>query len=133
MISRRLFSVACAICAAAGFVASPVTAQAQGGGPVRNTLSTIDYPGDGKVSILQTLDAPAGMVIPKHTHPGIESSVVMEGEVELEVAGQPTKVLKAGEGFQIPPGVVHGGKTLSRTRLAITYVVEKDKPLASPA
>lgn len=134
MASRRGF-LACAICSAAGLVATGVEApaQAQAGGVTRKTLSTIDYPGDGKVSILMTLEAPAGAVIPRHTHPGIESSVVMEGELELEVQGQPTKRYAAGEGFQVPPGVPHGGRTITPARLAITYVVEKDKPLASPA
>ena len=99
----------------------------------RKVLSTIDYPGDGKVSILMTLEAPEGTVIPRHTHPGIESSVVTEGELELEVQGQPLRRLSAGEGFQMPAGVPHGGRTLTKARLAITYVVEKDKPLASPA
>ena len=143
MAMRRGF-LACAICSAAGLVATavagPALAQgaapapaAPGGGPTRRTLSTIDYPGDGKISILMTLDAPADTVIPRHTHPGIESSVVMEGELELEVQGQPTKRFAAGEGFQVPPGLPHGGRTHSRVRLAITYVVEKDKPLSSPA
>ncbi|RAI55953.1 cupin domain-containing protein [Roseicella frigidaeris] len=139
MAMRRGF-LACALCSAAGLVATAVAgpALAQGqpptpGGTTRKTLSTIDYPGDGKISILMTLDAPADTVIPRHTHPGIESSVVMEGELELEVQGQPTKRFAAGEGFQVPPGLPHGGRTVSRVRLAITYVVEKDKPLASPA
>ena len=110
-----------------------VGAPAQAQGIERKTLSTIDYPGDGKVSILQTLLAPAGTVIAKHTHPGIESSVLTEGELELDVVGVGTKVYVAGEGFQVPAGVVHGGKVLKTARLAITYVVEKDKPLATPA
>ena len=134
MASRRGF-LACAICSAVGLVASGVEApaQAQAGGVVRKMLSTIDYPGDGKVSILMTLEAPEGTVIARHTHPGIESSVVTEGELELEVQGQPAKRFVAGEGFQVPPGTPHGGKVLKNARLAITYVVEKDKPLASPA
>ena len=139
MVSRRGF-LACAICSAIGLVATGVDAPAlaQGGAPaaggvVRKMLSTIDYPGDGKVSILMTLEAPEGTVIARHTHPGIESSVVTEGELELEVQGQPAKRFVAGEGFQVPPGVPHGGKVITRARLAITYVVEKDKPLASPA
>ncbi|MEN0075657.1 MAG: cupin domain-containing protein [Paracraurococcus sp.] len=143
MAMRRGF-LACAICSAAGLVATAVAgpaALAQGqpagpapaGGPTRKTLSTIDYPGDGKISILMTLDAPAGTVIPRHTHPGIESSVVMSGELELEMQGQPTRRYAAGEGFQVPPGLPHGGRTLSAVRLGITYVVEKDKPLSSPA
>jgi quercetin dioxygenase-like cupin family protein len=142
MATRRGF-LGCAICGVLGLVATGVEApaQAQGqsqgqapaGGITRKTLSTIDYPGDGKVSILMTLEAEAGTVIPRHTHPGIESSVVTEGELELEVQGQPTKRFTAGEGFQVPPYTPHGGRTLTRARLAITYVVEKDKPLASPA
>jgi len=44
------------------------------------------------------------------------------------------RTLKAGDGFQVPPetphaGVKNGGK---KTRLAITYVVEKGKPLVTP-
>ena len=136
MASRRNF-LGCAICAAVGLVATgvaaPASAQGAPGGLVRKTLSTIDYPGDGKVSILMTLEAPEGMVIARHTHPGIESSVVTEGELMLEVQGQEPKRYAAGEGFQVPPGVPHGGKVLKNAKLAITYVVEKDKPLASPA
>jgi quercetin dioxygenase-like cupin family protein len=133
MASRRGF-LACAICSAIVLVATGIEpAQAQAGGVVRKVLSTIDYPGDGKVSILMTLEAPADTVIARHTHPGIESSVVTEGELELEIQGQPLRRLSAGEGFQVPAGLPHGGRVLSRARLAITYVVEKDKPLASPA
>jgi quercetin dioxygenase-like cupin family protein len=132
MATRRGF-IGCLICATSGLVATAVGAPAQAQGIERKTLSTIDYPGDGKVSILQTLLAPAGTVIAKHTHPGIESSVLTEGELELDVVGVGTKVYVAGEGFQVPAGVVHGGKVLKTARLAITYVVEKDKPLATPA
>ena len=72
--------------------------------------------------------------VARHTHPGVESAFLMEGEVELEEQGKPTRRLKAGEGFQIPPATPHGGRSgPQRARLAITYVVEKDKPLASPA
>jgi quercetin dioxygenase-like cupin family protein len=132
MATRRGF-IGCLICATSGLVATAVGAPAQAQAIERKTLSTIDYPGDGKVSILQTLLAPAGTVIAKHTHPGIESSVLTEGELELDVVGVGTKVYVAGEGFQVPAGVVHGGKVLKTARLAITYVVEKDKPLATPA
>jgi quercetin dioxygenase-like cupin family protein len=132
MATRRRY-LGCLICAATGSVATAVGSPAQAQGVERKTLSTIDYPGDGKVSILQTLLAPAGTVIGKHTHPGIESSVVMDGELELDVVGIGTKVYVTGEGFQVPAGVAHGGKVLKLARLAITYVVEKDKPLATPA
>jgi len=43
--------------------------------------------------------------------------------------------MKAGDAFQIPPETPHaGGKPPSaKTRLMINYIVEKGKPLASPA
>jgi quercetin dioxygenase-like cupin family protein len=43
--------------------------------------------------------------------------------------------MKPGDAFQIPPETPHaGGKPgTARTRILITYVVQKDKPLASPA
>jgi len=81
------------------------------------------------------LEIDAGVTIPRHTHPGIESSYVLEGSIELPVQGQPTRIFKAGDGFQIPPETPHGGGKPSdnKYRVAITYVVEKGKPLMSPA
>ena len=131
MRSRRGF-MGCALCAAVGLVATRV--EAQTGGVSRKMLGTIDYPGDGKVSILMTVEIAPSAVIARHTHPGVESSVVMEGEVMLEVEGQPARTYKVGEGFQVPPGVPHGGKNGPATsKIAATFIVEKDKPLASPA
>jgi len=131
MRSRRGF-IGCALCAAAGLVATQVAAQT--GGLTRKMLGSIDYPGDGKVSILMTVEIAPDAVIARHTHPGVESSVIMEGEVMLEVEGQPARTYKAGEGFQVPPGVPHGGRNGPATsRIAATFIVEKDKPLASPA
>jgi quercetin dioxygenase-like cupin family protein len=88
----------------------------------------------GYVTINQEVEIDAGVTIARHTHPGIESSYVLEGGFELPVQGQPTRMLKAGDGFQIPPETPHaGGKPGDKkSRLATTYVVEKGKPLASP-
>jgi quercetin dioxygenase-like cupin family protein len=46
-----------------------------------------------------------------------------------------TRTLKPGDAFQVPPEMPHaGGKNGDKkTKIAITYVVEKGKPLASPA
>jgi quercetin dioxygenase-like cupin family protein len=59
---------------------------------------------------------------------------VLEGGFELPIQGQDTRMLKPGDAFQIPPNTPHaGGKAAAtKTRLIITYVVEKGKPLASP-
>jgi quercetin dioxygenase-like cupin family protein len=59
---------------------------------------------------------------------------VVEGEAELSVKGEPTRTIKAGDGFQVPPETPHSARNGSKlTRLMVTYVVDKDKPLASPA
>jgi len=89
----------------------------------------------GYVTINMEVEIDPGVTVARHTHPGIESSYVLEGGFELPVQGQPTRMLKAGDGFQIPPETPHaGGKPGDKkSRIAITYVVEKGKPLASPA
>lgn len=71
----------------------------------------------------------------KHTHPGEELGYVLEGTLQLEVAGQPPRTLNAGEVFFIPAGVVHDGKNVGSgpAKVLATYVVEKGKPVASPA
>jgi quercetin dioxygenase-like cupin family protein len=43
-------------------------------------------------------------------------------------------MVKAGDGFQVAPETPHGARNGDKpTKLIVTYVVEKDKPLASPA
>jgi quercetin dioxygenase-like cupin family protein len=70
----------------------------------------------------------------KHTHPGEELGYVMEGTLQLDVAGQPPRTVKAGETFFIPAGVVHDGKNIGSgpAKVLATYIVEKGKPVATP-
>ena len=141
MLTRRGFAgfASCAICAVTGFIATEASAQgappAAAPGVKRKLLSQTDGPMPGYVTINMEAEIDAGVTVARHTHPGIESSYVLEGGFELPVQGQPTRMLKAGDGFQIPPETPHaGGKPGdAKTKLAITYVVEKGKPLASPA
>ena len=140
MLTRRGFTgfASCAICAVTGFIASE--ASAQGAPPAvpgvkRTILSQMDGPMPGYVTINMEVEIDPGVTVARHTHPGIESSYVLEGGFELPIQGQPTRMLKAGDGFQIPPETPHaGGKPGDqKSRIAITYVVEKGKPLVSPA
>jgi quercetin dioxygenase-like cupin family protein len=136
MLSRRRLG-ACAICAAiglAGFKAEAQTQGAQSGGITRTVLSKTEFPDTKYATILVSVEIAAGATVARHTHPGVESAFVLEGEGELFVKGQPDKKLKTAESFQIPPEVPHGVRNVEKPlRLAITYVVEKDKPLVSPA
>ena len=143
MLTRRGFTgfAPCAICGIAELVATEVSAQAQGAPPAatpgvnRKILSQTDGPMSGYVTILAEATIEAGASVARHTHPGIESAYVLEGNIEVPIQGQPTRMVKAGEGFQIPPDTPHGGgKPIeAKARLLVTYVVEKGKPLASPA
>src|SRR5437762_857033 len=141
MLTRRGFTgfASCALCAITGFVATEASAQnapsPSGGGVTRKILSKSDGPAAGYETLLVEAEIEAGVSVGRHTHPGIESAYVLEGGFELPIAGQPTRTLKAGDGFQIPPDTPHGGGApgAAKSRVLITYVVEKGKPLASPA
>ena len=70
------------------------------------------------------------MNIGKHTHPGVESGYLIEGDFTLLVAGQPDRPLKTGGSYQIPAGAPHDARSGAQgTKVIDTYVVEKGKPL----
>jgi quercetin dioxygenase-like cupin family protein len=141
MLTRRGFALfaSCAICGITEFVAAQASAQgappAATPGVTRKILSQMDGPAPGYVTMLVEATIEAGVPVGRHTHPGIESAYVLEGGFELPIQGQPTRTIKAGDAFQIPPETPHaGGKPPgAKSRILITYVVEKGKPLASPA
>ena len=140
MLTRRGVAgvASCAICGLTGFMATDASAQGAqpvtSGGVTRKLLSQIDGPVPGYTTMSMDVTIEAGTKVPRHTHPGIESSYVVEGAFELPVEGQPLRMVKAGDAFQIPPETPHaGGKPFdTKSRLLITYIVEKDKPLVKP-
>jgi quercetin dioxygenase-like cupin family protein len=71
----------------------------------------------------------------RHTHPGTLIGYLAQGELTIEVEGQPTKTYKAGEAALIPAGVVHEGINAGSvpTKVIATFIVQKGKPLSSPA
>ena len=71
----------------------------------------------------------------RHFHPGEEIIYVLEGPLEYQIDGQPTRVYDACEALTVPAGVIHAVRTVGTvpyTALA-TDVVEKGKPLLSVA
>ena len=116
-------------------LASAALAQAPAPALTRTVVARGDVSVPGREAVAARVDIAPGGVSGWHTHPGDEISVVSEGEVVLMVAGQAPRKVVAGEGFVIPAGVVHNARNegTSPTRLVGVYVVEKGKPLASPA
>jgi quercetin dioxygenase-like cupin family protein len=141
MLTRRGFAgvASCALCGLAEFVATDVSAQSTPppapAGFARRILSQMDGPMPGYVTIVAEVTIDPGILVARHTHPGIESAYIVSGAIELPIEGQPTRMMKAGDGFQIPVATPHAGAKNGDTKTVIvsTYVVEKDKPLASPA
>jgi quercetin dioxygenase-like cupin family protein len=141
MLTRRGFAgfASCAICGLTGFISTEASAQgtptATTPGVTRKILSQMDGPMPGYVTISVEAEIEPGVTVARHTHPGIETGYVLEGGFDLPIQGQPTRTLKPGDGFQVPPETPHAGSPNGdkKSRVAITYVVEKGKPLASPA
>lgn len=131
MLTRRGFT-ACAICALAGFTATDAGAQTSG--LKRTLISRVDGPTQGYETIEAKIEIPAASDIARHTHFGIETSYVIDGSVMLDVQGVGPKTYAAGQGFQVPAGAPHGGKSGDAPCVLVgVYVVEKGKPLATPA
>ncbi len=101
----------------------------------RQLVVKADVSVPGREAVVARVEVAPGGVAGWHTHPGDEISYVMEGEATLLMAGQAPRQVKAGEGFVIPAGVVHNAKNDGAVpiKLVGVYVVEKGKPLASPA
>ena len=100
----------------------------------RTPLQKFDVPGTNYETVIGMAEIVPNVNIGRHTHPGPESGYMVEGEMVLFVEGQPEKTVKAGQSYQVPPGAIHDAKTgPNGAKVVATYVVEKGKPLASPA
>jgi quercetin dioxygenase-like cupin family protein len=126
-------TIAAAILIAGNFLALPA-AQAQES-VKRTDLQQHDLSIPGREAIQVRVDVAPGALAPKHTHFGEEIIYVLEGALLYEVEGRPPVTLKAGDVLFIPYGVVHSAKNIGSVNAAelATYIVEKGKPLVTPA
>jgi quercetin dioxygenase-like cupin family protein len=130
MLNRRGF-VSGAICTSIGLVLSQGRAEAQkSAGSALKFLKKTEYPGDNYVCVLVQEDLAPGERVPRHMHPGVESSYLVAGSITLSIQGQPDLIVKAGDGYQIPPETPHSVRNGSEnSTIVATFIVEKDKPL----
>ena len=108
---------------------------AQQAGFARIPLQTQEVCAAGKIAVQVRGEFDSGVATGRHTHPGEELTYILEGQIELRVDGQPPRVIKAGETFFVPAGLVHEGVNTGsgKTKVLATYIVEKGQPLAPPA
>ena len=108
------------------------SAIAQQAGIKRTVLRSIDFPA-GYTTVTAIVELAPGTCAGRHTHPGIDSGFVIQGDFVLKVDGKPEQTLKAGDSFESQPLVPHDGCSVSGNKLIDTWVIERGKPLASPA
>ena len=99
------------------------------------TLQTQAFPAPTYQTVtVRTVIDPGGQVAP-HTHPGLEMGYVLAGQGSVTVKGQAPRPLTVGDSFAMPQGTVHSVSNTGPEPLVLlsTYVVEKAKPIASPA
>ena len=109
--------------------------QAQAPAVKRDVLTKADLTGvEGKEVVVTLLEAQPGAEFPAHTHPGDEFLFVIEGSLAGFIE-QTRNDLKAGQTFHVVREKVHGGKVTGNApaRLLAVHIVDKGKPLASPA
>lgn len=112
-----------------------VGVRAQQAGFKRTVLQQADISVAGREVITAVGEFQPGASPGRHTHPGEEVSYVLEGSVVLEHEGKPNTTVSAGQAFIIPAGIVHNAtnKGTAVAKIVATYIVEKGKPLATPA
>ena len=111
-----------------------VVPNAQPPGFTRAVLQDQNISVQGRHAVVARAEFIPGGQAGKHTHPGEEIGYVLEGTVSLEIEGA-SKSLKAGDAFLIPSGKVHNATNTGSGQATIlaTYIVDKGKPLATPA
>jgi len=107
----------------------------QAEGIKRTVLANIEFP-NPYTTVTAIAEIAPGVTAARHFHPGVESAYILEGECDLRVEGQAERRVKAGDSFQIVNATPHDLRNVSSDRtlkILSTYIIEKDKPLASPA
>ena len=101
----------------------------------RKIFLTRDLAIPGYQAVMGMVEIPPGGREGRHTHPGAVVVYIQEGVLTFDYEGNPTMTYKAGDSFFIEAGKIHEGinKGTSPVKALATFVVEKGKPVTSPA
>jgi quercetin dioxygenase-like cupin family protein len=134
LVLKQIMTLAALVSLAAS---GPIAAQPLPAGPTpikRMVLQKVDVPTANYETITAIAELSPGVNIGRHTHFGPETGYVIEGDFTFLVDGKPPLALKAGDSYQVPPGVPHDARSGEKgAKVLAVYVVEKGKPLATPA
>jgi len=101
---------------------------------ITNHPDKIDYPAGYQIlSVIAGLEP--GQCSGHHTHPGVESAYILEGQVVVKIDGKPDLPLEAGQALQFGSGEVHTVCNVGKGHFKALahYIVEQGKPVATPA
>jgi len=131
--NRALF---CSLAVLALAVAGMSSLQAQQTAEIKRTV-LIKHDGSmtGHEAVMASVEIPPGLSEAKHTHPGDLTVYLAAGALTVQIEGEPTIDVKAGEAFFVPAEKVHwaSNKGSVPARTIGAFYVEKGKPLSSPA
>jgi quercetin dioxygenase-like cupin family protein len=101
----------------------------------RTDLQRQDLSIPGREVIQSRVDIDPEAPAVEHTHPGEEIIYVLDGSLEYQVEGQPTRTFHAGDALTVPAGAVHAVRNVGSGTGSVlaTDVVEKGKPLLTLA
>ncbi|MEA3161461.1 MAG: hypothetical protein QOD95_3009 [Gammaproteobacteria bacterium] len=87
-----------------------------------------------KEAYMIDIDWGVGSTTGRHIHSGDEYAEIVEGELQLNVDGQPAKIVKAGESYHNLAGIVHETKNVSGkpARSIAVLIIDKGKPPSEP-
>ena len=124
--------IAAAVCFAGLLAAAATVAQAPG--IKRTLLQRVDI-GNNMEVITAVAEIAPGSGSGRHSHPGTETGYVISGTSVLEIDGEPAKTLNAGDSYVTPNGKIHNAKAIgdAPAKVLAIYIVEKGKPLSTPA
>ena len=108
---------------------------AQTAGIKRTLLMKADITVPGREVVMAQAEIPGGMSAGRHTHFGEEVGYILEGSSVIEIEGKPPLTVKAGDTYFIEAGKAHDAKVPANgsVKVLAVYIVEKGKPLATPA
>jgi len=135
-VKRSRLAIAAAFVAGALFGALGIPSlNAQQPGFKRAVLQKHELSAQNRDAVVALAEFVPGGVAGRHTHPGEELGYIVEGTLVLEMEGRAPQTLNAGDVFFVPAGTVHDGKNIGKgpAKVLATYVVERGKPVASPA
>ncbi len=72
----------------------------------------------GEKIMLSFVRIKPGAVVPMHSHPHEQGGICLEGAMEFTIGGE-TRIVRTGEGWMIPGGVMHAVRALESGAYAL--------------